>query len=178
MKIWAALLRGINVGGHNKLPMAELRGLLEGLGYHKVRTYIQSGNCVFEADGTDPRKIEIKIARALKSKFGYQIPVMALSITDLERLVDKNPYDVAEDQAKTVHIFVLSEPALSPDLTKLETLKAPSETFTLTGKAFYLHAPDGIGRSKLAAGAEKALGVAVTARNLRSVRKVLGLVKP
>ena len=177
MNTWTVFLRGINVGGHKKLPMAELRTLLTKAGFANVQTYIQSGNCVLESAETDARLIESAIHSAIANEFGYQLPIMALSKSNLANVIKANPYDVAEGQEKTVHIFILSKTASSPDLDKLEVLKAPSEKYTLTGEAFYLHAPDGIGRSKLATGAEKCLGVPVTARNLRSVKKVLSLAE-
>ena len=155
--------------------MAELRVLLTKSGHQNIRTYIQSGNCVLESGETNPQKIEADIHGAIKSQFGYDVPVIALTDESLKQIIEDTPFTVSEDDEKTVHIFFLSQPAAAADIQKLEFLKAPTETFKLTDTAFYLYAPSGIGRSKLASGAEKCLGVTVTARNLRSAKKVLAL---
>jgi len=175
MTTWISLLRGINVGGKNILPMKDLRALLEGVGFEKVQTYIQSGNCVFEATGTEAGAISDAVAEAIEGRFGFRPAVLTLSADDFARAVEANPFANAADDPKSVHFFFLAEPASGADIDGLDALRAENERTGLTESVFYLHAPDGIGRSKLAAGAEKKLGVAVTARNLRSVLKLVDL---
>lgn len=175
MTTWIALLRGINVGGNNLLPMKDLRALLEGAGLIEVRTYIQSGNCVFEAAETDPRALEQMMATAIDGAFGFRPQVLVLSAANFTAALVANPYPEGADDPKTVHLSFLAEPASSADLSALEALRAETERFHLTDQVFYLHAPDGIGRSKLAAQVERHLGVAATARNLRSVMKIAAL---
>ena len=96
---------------------------------------------------------------------------------ELEQAIRSNPYTEAESSPKSLHLFFLAEAPPNPDLEKLAAIRAESERFCLLGKVFYLYAPDGIGRSKLAAGAEKALGVPATARNWRSVCQIMELAQ-
>jgi len=171
---WITLLRGINVGGNNIVPMKELRDLLSGLGFENARTYIQSGNCVFDSDITDTAVISEKISKAMQTAFGFEPNIMCLNHEDFAAAITQNPYPDVTD-LKALHFFFLAEPARNADLEALNTLKKLSENYSLTENVFYLHAPDGIGRSKLAAQAERKLGVRATGRNLRSVMKIAEL---
>jgi uncharacterized protein (DUF1697 family) len=177
MNTFVALFRGINVGGHNKLPMRELKDVLAGLGLQKVATYIQSGNVVFVSDDNDMIALAESIRGAVEQSHGFAPRVMLLTADEFARAADANPYPEAEEAPKTVHLYFLATVPPGPDMEKLESLRRDSERFALIGKVFYLHTPDGFGRSKLAAGVEKALGVSVTARNWRSVGKILKLLK-
>ena len=168
-----ALLRGINVGGHNKLPMKELKTLLEGLGLSSVQTYIQSGNVVFQCDRTDLSILAQEITAAIGESHGFEPQIMLLRLVDLETAVSHNPFPTSDEQHKTLHFYFLESAPLNPDLAMLEAVKSDSEQFELRGTVFYLHAPEGIGRSKLAEKVERALGVPATARNWRTVSKVL-----
>lgn len=172
MKTFIALLRGINVGGKNILPMKELRSILENLGLENVQTYIQSGNVVFESDKKDLNNLSDSLGRAIKKSHGFEPNVMILSREDFRQAMQQNPFPEAETNPKTLHLSFLKEAPLNPDLIGLDSVKAESENFKLKGKVFYLHAPEGIGRSKLAAKAEKLLGVSATARNWRTVSKI------
>lgn len=178
MQTFIALFRGINVGGNNILPMKSLSALLEANGFEDVKTYIQSGNVVLKADSADSNHI----AELVNKEFGFSPKVMLLSVGDLQNALSSCPYlvvDGKESEGKAVHFyFCESEPGLdSLRSEKLDSLCAESEQFSLIGSVFYLFAPDGIGRSKLAAKVEACLGVGVTARNLNTVRKVLGLAE-
>ena len=173
MTTWIGLLRGINVGGKNLLPMARLKSDLESLKLTNVRTYIQSGNVVFEAStGTAPSLAE-KIRQRIHTQHGFRPEIMLLDCKALQTAVAQNPYPEAVADPKSLHFFFLAEPAVDADKVALEKAKAATESYRLTKRVFYLHAPDGIGRSKLAASAEKALGVVTTARNYRTVEKLL-----
>jgi uncharacterized protein (DUF1697 family) len=177
MKTYIALFRGINVGGHNLLPMQELVGVLEGLGLHNIKTYIQSGNVVFQSEKIDSSGLSDKISVAINKRHGFTPQVFLLELDELENAIASNPFPEAESEPKTLHLYFLASVPKSPDLKMLEGIKRESERFKLKGKVFYLHAPDGIGRSKLAVQAEKSLGIAVTARNWRTVCKVLAMAK-
>ena len=176
MKTWIALFRGINVGGNNILPMAELKGDLESLNLSNIRTYIQRGNVVFDSatKATDPL-IE-KITRRIEERHGFRPHVLLLSHEDLLTAIESNPFPRAVADPKTLHFCFLAEPTSNPDIEALDSVKTPTERFRLVGDVFYLHTPDGIGRSKLAANVEKRLGVVVTARNYRTVDKLLSMV--
>lgn len=168
-----ALLRGINVGGRNKLPMRELTQLLESLGLANVKTYIQSGNVVFQSERNDLAALADEIGAAVDQSHGFKPRILLLELADLEAAVAQNPYLQATEAPKTLHLYFLEAAPTQPDLAKLNELKTEREQFELIDTVFYLHAPDGIGRSKLAEKVEKALGVAATARNWRTVSKVL-----
>jgi len=155
-----ALLRGINVGGKHRLPMAALAEIFAGLGHCGIETYIQSGNVVFEHTAAADAA---SISRAIAAAHGFEPHVLVLDAAAWQAVVDANPFPA--DAGKALHVFFFDQPPGAPDLAKLEALKAPTEAFALGTQALYLLAPEGIGRSKLAAGVEKALGVPVTARN-------------
>lgn len=172
MTQFIVLLRGINVGGHNKLPMKDLREILEALGYESVRTYIQSGNVVLSAAAPPD---SAAITEAIEKRFGFAPRVFAISAERFCAVTDANPYEEEVVEPKHLHVSFLSVPA-SPDMDALNARKSATEKFTLTDHAFYLLAPDGIGRSKLAADAERLLGVEATGRNLNTIHKLLEML--
>ncbi len=175
MKTYIALFRGINVGGHNKMPMKELASLLEGLGLVGVRTYIQSGNVVFRASKGTAAQWSETIRTAVEGGFGFSPWVLVMEASALAKAAAANPYPQAEADHKTLHLFFLAAKPKSNDLEAMDRIKTPTESYTLLGTVFYLHAPDGIGKSKLAERTERLLGVEATARNWRTVREVLAL---
>lgn len=117
MRTWVLLIRGINVGGKNVLPMGEL-------------------------------------------------------VDELRSAIERNPFPEAEAEPKTLHLFFLEAPPVTPDTEALTSARSPAERFKIDGRVLYLHAPEGIGRSRLAAQAERHLGVTATARNWRTVTKL------
>lgn len=163
-----ALFRGINVGGHNILKMNELKSLLESLGLNNVKSYIQSGNIVFDSQATGLEEtIKIKVNDA----FNIDVNLLLLTSTQLQNLVDESPYKHKE--SKSQHFFFLKSPPSTIDLSKLESIQADDESFLLTDKVLYLYAPSGIGRSKIASKVEKILDVTITARNRNTVNRIL-----
>lgn len=178
MNTYIAFLRGINVGGRNKLPMAELKKILADLKLVNVKTYIQSGNVVFQSSRTDTTDLASEITAAIDNSHGFAPQVFILTAEQLQAAIDNNPFPEGEDEPKTLHLYFMDTEPKALNSEKLDTLKADSERYQIIKDVFYLHAPDGIGRSKLAAGAEKNLGdVAVTARNWNTVSKMAVLVK-
>ncbi|MEO0384371.1 MAG: DUF1697 domain-containing protein [Pseudomonadota bacterium] len=175
MQTWIALLRGINVGGNHILPMKNLRALVESLGVQNVRTYIQSGNCVFDCEDGDAPKLAERIAETIEDNFSFRPQVMVITKDNLAAALAGNPYPEGLDNPKSVHLYFLSEPAKHADLSALNQIKTPSEHFSLCNTVFYLFTPEGIGHSKLASQVEKHLKVPVTARNLRSAIKIFEL---
>jgi uncharacterized protein (DUF1697 family) len=169
MKTYIALFRGINVGGRNSLPMKELVTILQSLGAQDVRTYIQSGNAVFRAKEQNGARLSRRISTAIEQQRGFEPHVLLLALEDLQRIIDENLFPEAATDPRTLHVgFLASKPA-SPKLAVLDSLKRDTERYQLGDRAFYLHAPEGIGRSKLAANAERLLGVPMTDRNWRTV---------
>ncbi|MCP5052040.1 MAG: DUF1697 domain-containing protein [bacterium] len=174
MNTYIALLRGINVGGKNILPMKELVALLEGMGYENVQTYIQSGNVVFQSKEKAGPKDATEIGRRVLEKKGFKPTVLLLSEAALQSAVENNPFPTSN--GKALHFFFLETASRQPKIEKLVSMKANSEEFELCGEVFYLYSPDGVGRSKLAANVEKELGVPVTARNWNTVSKLVSMV--
>jgi uncharacterized protein (DUF1697 family) len=167
-----ALLRGINVGGSNKLPMKDLSALLTEMGLRGVQTYIQSGNAVFRCDVKNKTALAAKISTAIEAQHGFAPQVLLLDAVELQQAIADNPYPEAVADPKSLSLLFLAEMPQHPNLKALEALKTNSERFKLAGKVFYMHAPEGFGRSKLAAQAEKLLGVAASARNWNTVCKL------
>lgn len=173
---YIALFRGINVGGRNSLLMKELVAIMEVDGYTNIKTYIQSGNVVFESTRTRVKSFPSSIGESIKTKYGFKPQIMVLTDAELRSAAALNPFPEAAKEPKSLHLHFLADTPQNPDFQTLNQLKTDNESFKLIGKLFYLHAPDGIGRSKLAANAEKLLGVQATARNWNTIAKLLELI--
>lgn len=155
MTVFAVLLRGINVGGHNRLPMADLRRLLAEDGLPGARTYIQSGNVVLDADTSDSEVLGARVRSVIARGTGLDVPVMALTASGLDDLVRRTPF-AAEPDPRRVHAIVLGR-ALLPDeeaaVSALQTaaaLDGARDVVAVIGRVAYLHTPDGFGSSVLA----------------------------
>jgi uncharacterized protein (DUF1697 family) len=169
MKICISLLRGINVGGKHALFMKDLIAMLEELGAREVKTYIQSGNAVFVWGGKDISRLVDDLRAEIKKRRGFDPHILLLDFKNLESVIQQNPFPEAGSDSTALHAGFLAAVPESPDLKALESLKSDSEEFRLVDRVFYLYAPEGVGRSKLAAGAERLLGVPMTDRNWRTV---------
>jgi uncharacterized protein (DUF1697 family) len=172
MNTYIALFRGINVGGNNILPMKVLVAILEKIGAKKVRTYIQSGNAVFESAEKVPARLSTRLASEIEKQQGFDPHVIILQLERIKTAITNNPFPEAEAEPSTLHLGFLASTPKSPDLKKLASIKTETERFQLIEDVFYLHAPEGVGRSKLAASSEKLLGVSMTDRNWRTVCKL------
>ncbi len=177
MKTYIALFRGLNMGGHNILPMKELVKLLAKLGFGDVRTYIQSGNAVFRSRGQHASRLSDKIVAEIRNTHGFAPRVLLLEPEEMKKIITSNPFPEAESDPKSLHLLFLTSAPERPDLKALEKIRNQSERFRLKGNVFYLHAPQGVGRSKLAMNAERLLGVPVTGRNWRTVTRIMEMVK-
>jgi uncharacterized protein (DUF1697 family) len=171
MKTCIALFRGINVGGRHSLPMKELVALLESLGCRNVRTYIQSGNVVFQSSEKDTGTLAKQISAEIKRRRGFEPAVQLLTVKEFEKAMRQNPFPKAVADPKSLHLSFLAEKPKSPNLKRLEELRKDSEQYRLIGRVFYLHAPEGIGRS------ERCLGVPLTDRNWRTVCEIMKLAQ-
>lgn len=175
MNSYIALLRGINVGGNNKLPMRELVETLNGIGLSQVKTYIQSGNVIFKSTRNNKPQLSQEISAAIEQSHGFSPPVLILTLPEFQAAMAANPFPEAEDAPKTLHLYFLNPAPNNPDFAALEAVRKATERYQLIGQIFYLHAPDGIGRSKLAEKVGKGWQVDITARNWRTVSKVMAL---
>lgn len=174
MNTYVALLRGINVGGHNSLSMDELIAVLENFGLKNVRTYIQSGNAVFQSKKTVGHAFSEDISSAIESLKGFRPEVILLSSAEFEAAINTNPFDNAD--GKLLHLFFMHNAQLDADLKSLAAIKSPSEKFKFINGIFYLSTPDGIERSKLARKIDKVMSGSVTARNWNTVRKIQEII--
>ena len=177
MKIYIALFRGINVGGNNPLPMKELVGILEEHGCQNVKTYIQSGNVVFKIEEKRIPGLSDRLRSEIQERRNFSPSILLLSLAEFETIVAGNPFPEVENDPQALHVGFLAATPKRPDLERLERLREKNERFHLINSAFYLHAPDGIGRSKLAANTERLLGVSMTDRNWRTVSKILEMAR-
>jgi len=171
---YIALFRGINVGGKNSLPMKELVAILEGMDYENIQTYIQSGNVLFQSKKKVEEISAGEISRGVLEKKGFEPKVLILSVEQLQEAIKNNPF--ATSNGKVLHFFFLESQPLQPNMEQLMSKKVESEEFELNQKVFYLYAPDGLGRSKLARAVEKAMRVPVTARNWNTVSKLASMI--
>lgn len=171
MATYVALLRGINVGGNNILPMQDFRESLAKLGCTDVTTYIQSGNAVFRhpASALD---LSAAISNSIEEGFGFRPRVMLLTADEFSTIAAANPFVKEVVEPKLLHIAFLRNPAENADLERMAALAAEGETYHLSDTAFYMHAPNGFGHSRLAGAVEKCLCVEMTARNWRTVSKI------
>lgn len=178
---YAALLRGINVGGNKKVPMAELRQVLEGLGHEDVQTYLQSGNAVFAAaGGKDPDALARELEAAIEAHFGFHVPCLVVDGAHLRAVVDACPFPAADLEGKQLHATFCSE---QPAASRFASIDAPAhlpEEYRVGDRVIYLYAPNGLGRSKLAEALAKPAvvkGLDVTTRNWNTVVKLVELTQ-
>jgi len=166
-----AMLRGINVSGHKPMKMERLRAAFEALGFKQVRTYVQSGNVVFEAKAAAPAGIAGKIADRLERDFGFSVPVTVVTAQELGRVLRENPFvkEVGSDLSK-LHVTFLADTPAAVGWTKMGALPAGPDRFHFRSRCVYLHCPEGYGNTKLSNNAiERALAVSATTRNWKTV---------
>lgn len=173
---YAALLRGINVGGSRKVPMADLRTLLTGLGHSGVRTYLQSGQAVFTADHGDEDSLAAELASAIEKQFGFAVDVIVRDHAYLRAVADNCPYPAAELEPKQLHVTYFSAPVEADRFAEIDQPAYLPEEFRLGDRALYLYAPNGLGRSKLAEILSRPRlnrGLIATSRNWNTVVKLV-----
>jgi uncharacterized protein (DUF1697 family) len=174
---YVALLRGVNVGGRNRLAMADLREVIESLGHRQVKTYIQSGNAIFSTGEDDSRQdasvLAVGIRDRIAERLDLDVDVMVRDRDDLEAILAGVPFPDVDP--KRLLIAFLSD-APSPEATRaLESIEAGPEAARVVGRVAYLNLPNGVGRSVLAPQVERRLKVRATARNLATVRTLLAM---
>ncbi len=173
---WVVLLRGVNVGGHNKVPMAELRAGLEAAGCEAVATYIASGNVALRAGSSDPAAVARLVQSVIADLFDLNIAVMVRSPAQLQAAVDANPFPDRTGEPKNLYCAFTSEPVTDGQLDDFDHDRyAPDQLATGAGE-LYAYYPDGMSRSKLnSAAVDKAAGGPTTARNWNTLTKLLEL---
>jgi uncharacterized protein (DUF1697 family) len=178
MTTYAALLRGINVGGNKKVPMADLRTLLTGLGHTGVATYLQSGNAVFTSDHGDEDSLAAELTTALAGHFGFTVDVLVRDHAYLEAVRAACPFPAAELEGRQLHVTYFSETVEASRFEGVDPQDFLPEEFRIGDRALYLHTPEGLGRSKLAETLAKPRfhkGLIATTRNWNTVAKLAEL---
>lgn len=164
MTVFITFLRAVNVGGTGLLPMKDLSTLCSGLGLQNVRTYIQSGNVVFESERTE-NEVKVAIETALAERMGKNVDVMCRSASELRSILDANPFP----EGKPAQVAVVFLAGAAPK-DALDRFVIPGrEEIRVAGREIYIHYPDGMGRSKL----RFPLAMAGTARNLNTIAKLV-----
>ena len=174
-KTYVALLRGINLGGRNRLSMPELRTLFEGLGAEDVATYVQSGNVIFKSADVTAQLIEA-IEKRIRHDLGLSVSVLLRTQPQLAKVLADNPFAKDGKEPAKLHVTFLAKRPDRARVRELDPERAEPDKFHFVGQEVYLHCPNGYGRSKLTnAYFEKELGVAATTRNWKTVTKLAEL---
>jgi len=171
MPIYIAMLRGINVGGHKKIKMDQLRASFEGLGFEQVKTYIQSGNVIFKAKKLSPIALSKRIAEKIFSDFGFPVPVISRSSDEMATAIERNPFlkERGIDHEK-LHVMFLSEAPAPAAFKKLADLTAAPNQCRSADKEIYFYLPNGVSQSVLMKSpVDQILAVVTTTRNWRTV---------
>lgn len=183
MPRYLALLRGINVGGHNKVAMADLRDLAAGLGHSDVATYIQSGNLVFSADESDPAALASALEAEIGGRLGVRPAVVVISAGDLAQVIADNPFP-GEANPKCLHAVFRRDAVDAAGIASVaaaveQARKAGrDDDAAVVGRTLYLHTPSGLGRSELAARLLSSKTQATgTARNWATVTRLMAMLE-
>jgi uncharacterized protein (DUF1697 family) len=179
MATHVALMRGINLAGKNRLSMKDLSALFTDAGCTDVRTYVQSGNIVFQAGPDLARRIPGLIEKAIKDQFGISVPVVTRSAAELRRVPKANPYLARGVDTSTLHVAFLAAKPTAAQIKSLDPNRSPQDEFTVRGREVYLRMPNGVGRTKLSnAYLDSKLGTTSTLRNWRTVLKLIEMTGP
>jgi uncharacterized protein (DUF1697 family) len=167
-----ALLRGINVGGKNMLAMKELAQMFSAAGCTGVRTYIQSGNVIFETPGAADKIADVITAK-IEKRFGYRIPMVFRTSAQLNKTIRDNPFLVAGADEKALHVYFLAGTPNAAGMATLDPARSAPDAFQVRGQEIYLHLPNGMARTKLTnAYFDSKLSTTCTARNWATVLKL------
>lgn len=179
MPTYIALLRGINVSGQKKINMADLREQLKVLAFTTIRTYIQSGNIIFEAANTSLEQLSEQITENIQQNYGFHVPCLVKTPAKFASIIQENPFpDLDEEGLKRLYVTLLAQ---TPDTEKVQAIRqqdyAP-EQFIQRGTTLYFYSPLGYGRAKMNNNFfEQKLKVPATTRNWKSMNKLLSLAQ-
>jgi uncharacterized protein (DUF1697 family) len=177
MILQVALLRGINVGGKNKLSMRDLSALFVEAGCENVRTFIQSGNVVFTANTRVSKNLAGVLAARIEERFGLRVPVILRTAEQLRDVISNNPYHHAGKPEDYLHVMFLADLPSAAKAAALDPNRSSPDEFIVRGQEIYLHLPNGAGNSKLTnAWFDSKLSTVSTARNWRTVNKLLRMM--
>ena len=178
MTTMIALLRGVNVGGHNMIKMDALRALCESLGHCDVQTYVQSGNVVFRSGERDPVKVGAQIEAAIERKLGFRPNIILRTFAEMREVIAKNPFAKRKgiEPGKLIVTFLADEPSAETKKAVL-ALKPDPEAIHVNGRELYIYFPDGSGRSKLVPVLAKVMKNKGTGRNWTTVSTLLEMAE-
>ena len=174
-----SLLRGVNVGGHNKIKMEELRDLYESLGLRYAQTYVQSGNVVFSTEARDFTRLSKRIADAIEERFAFRPGVILRTAADLRGVIAANPFAARREvePSRLLVQFLASEPSADAR-ERLLRIEAEPDELRMGGRELYIYYPNGMARPKIAwAFIERVLQTPCTGRNWNTVRKLLEIAE-
>lgn len=175
---YIALLRGINVGGKNKLPMKDLASLFTHAGCNDVRTYIQSGNVIFHAPSRVAQQLPVQIAQQIEKRFGFKIPVVLRTTEQLASVIHNNPFLPAGVPQEQLHVYFLADLPQASHIAQLDPNRSTPDVYLLRGQEIYLQLPNGMARTKLTnAYFDAKLSTICTARNWNTVLKLYELMQ-
>jgi uncharacterized protein (DUF1697 family) len=177
MTTYISILRGINVGGNRTIKMDALRQLMGELGCSNVKTYIQSGNVVFQSELTEEAVLEQKISEAITTKFGFDVPVMVINATEWSEILAKNPFlqDKSKDAA-FIHLTFLAAVPTAENTAKIQAGQFQDDDFCILDRVVYLYCPNGYSNSKLSNNfLENKLKTTATTRNWKTCKELLSI---
>ncbi len=194
MKTYISILRGINVGGQKKILMADLKKLYESLNFLNVKTYIQSGNVIFDYQETEnlnenkvilqeiqqniPQQIADKIANKITEQYGFQVPIIIRDVEEIESCIKNNPFIGKYADFDKFHVSFLSQTPTESNIDKLKEGYFGDDEYLILGKEVYLYCPNGYGITKLSNNfLENKLKVIATTRNWKTVNELLRIAK-
>jgi uncharacterized protein (DUF1697 family) len=179
MRTYISILRGINVSGQKMIKMEALRKTCLGLGFQDVITYVQSGNVIFTTDQEDAGNMERLISARIQKDFGFEVPVMVLTIEKLKRIIDQNTFPKNPDKDESyLHVTFLSSTPSPYDKALIESRRENGEEISFSDEAVYLYCPNGYGRTKLNNNfLETKLKVEATTRNWRTTKELLKIAE-
>ncbi|MCB0397151.1 MAG: DUF1697 domain-containing protein [Flavobacteriales bacterium] len=176
--MYISILRGINVSGQKKVPMADLRKVYESLGLQDVSTYIQSGNVIFSGGARDETKLVTSIEKAIEKKFGFHVPVMLRTDEQWKHIIAGNPFLSEEGVDETrLYVTILDEEPSADLVRQISEKDFGADRFVVKGKEVYIYCPVGYGNTKINNNFfEKKLKVGATTRNWKTMNTLAGLV--
>jgi uncharacterized protein (DUF1697 family) len=173
-----ALLRGINVGGKNKLQMKDLAGIFVKAGCTDVQTFIQSGNVIFRAPHGLLKALPSLISKRIEERFAYKIPVVIRTAKEVGEAIHSNPFPKDDADEQSLHVFFLADVPSLESVTALDPNRSPGDSFIVRGREIYALFPNGVARSKLTNSYfDVKLATTSTARNWRTIQKLFDLMK-
>lgn len=173
MEKFIALLRGINVGGHKKFPKADQLKMLSALGFQDSQVYLHTGNWIFNSSESSSN-ISAKIEKVLTETYDWEVPVLVLNASELEEILNKCPFS---EEVKVQSYFMILKTGPTPEkISAVEAIHYPNEEFRISTKCIYYYCTKGYGQAKMSGTFfEKKLGVAITARNYNTMKRILDM---